>query len=1357
MIAPLAPTNVNLPKTPVATSKQPEEDFRDCFPLSFAQQRIWFLDQLHPNNPLYNVPSGFRLAGQLDVEALSRSLEAVISRHEILRTIYITNKGTPAQKVLDQWKFTLPVIDLSKEISPELALAERLSSEAKIPFNLAHDLMIRASLFRLKPEEHALFINVHHIAFDEWSLEILVKEIGSFYESFLRKQSSSLPELPIQYADFAIWQQEEYANKHTQKQLDYWKKQLQGDLPVLEIRADRIRPAVRTYQGDRERRTLSPQLTANLKKLARQESVTLYILLLSIFKTLLHRYSGMEDIIVGTPISGRSQSEVENLLGFFVNTLAIRSPVGDQASFKEVLAKVRTHVLGAFAHQELPFDKLIEEIHSERNSNQNPLFDIVFALQNQQKEDFQFASLGLRPIEVHTHTAKFDLTFVAQDKGDTLHLILEYNSDIFEGPTVGRMLAHFEALAEGIVTNPVQSVGKFSLINAAERSNTFEIWNHTSTDYPKSKTVAQLFSEQAKRTPQAIAVQYGEKEISYAELDDRSNQVGSYLRKQGIGPNVLVGVFMERSVEMIVAWLGILKAGGAYVPLDLDYPAERIAFMIQDTEMPVILSNESLASRIPQSVAKILKLDADSAEIKQESKHPVISTATAENIAYVIYTSGSTGQPKGVMVPNRGIVRLVFNTNYVQLSEEERIAQASNSSFDAATFEVWGSLLHGGKLVGVTKEIMLAPKEFAAFLRDEKITSLFLTTALFNQTAAEDPTAFGTLKNVLFGGEACDPNSVRRVLQSMPPHRLLHVYGPTEVTTFASWYEVKTVAEGATTLPIGRPISNTTFHVLDRQLQEVPVGMAGELYLGGDGLALGYLRRPELTEQKFIQNPADLSEKLYKTGDLVRFLPDGNIEFLGRMDNQVKIRGFRIELEEVESALKSFPGVQEAVAIVREDVPGDKRLTGYISWKESEESNQDGLKSALKLKMPSYMIPAVIVEVKSFPLTPNGKINRKALPKPDEATPRQGDETPRSYLETQLHKIWETVLGHSSFGVSDNFFEVGGHSLLAVKLMSQIETTLGKKMPVSVLFQSATIEKLAEAVRSTGAATRGGCLVEIQPKGSKPPIFWLHTLGGGGGGGLFTYRKLAELLGRDQPSYGLVAPPVPFTSIESMAAHYIEEIRIIQPSGPYQLGGYCFGGVVAYEMARQLEVKGLPVRLLALLDCSLPDNNGERTKKSPKLAVHFIRTLPLWLKHFLAQDNKAIRAQVDDKLARIQRKLRRWIGLEKHDGVEHKPGSELGELIDMTHYPKDYKRYAEVHWEALIHYYAKPINGKAVLFKTEEPRLLRLDDRAIWRRMIQGGVEIRDVTGKHEEILNDPHVQPLASQLRECLERGIVP
>jgi amino acid adenylation domain-containing protein len=902
-------------------------------PLSFAQQRLWFIDQITLDSPFYNIPEALRLRGQLDVRALERSLDEIVRRHEALRTNFTLNGDEPVQSVGEaSAHVALDVLDLTDAPQAEEEALRLAVEEAHRPFNLSSDLLIRARLLRLGVQDHVLLITMHHIASDGWSMGIFFRELAALYESYSEGRAATLAELPVQYADFAVWQREYLTGAVLDEQITYWRERLGGELPVLELLTDRTRPALLTYKGADEQFALSPELTSRLKALARREGATSFMLLLAAFKTLLQRYTGQTDIIVGTPVAGRSRAELEHLIGFFVNTLVLRTDLAGDPTFLQLLARVRQATLGAYAHQDVPFEKLVEELQPERDMSRNPIFQVMFALQNAPMEDLSLRGLQLEALPIANDATRFDIEFHLWESDGALAGNLIYNTDLFDASTVARLLEHFQNLLAAVAAEPETRISALSMLSEDERRQTLFAWNDTARDYPRDRCVHELFAEQAARTPDAVAVTFEGERITYRELDARSNRMARYLRARGVGGEVLVGVMMERSVEMIVALLAILKAGGAYVPLDLAYPARRLQFMLEDAGVRVLLAGREQLRLLPRTTAEVICMDDARPEIDGESPERLHANATPDNLAYVIYTSGSTGTPKGVCINHRAINRLVCNTNYVELRASDCVAQAANSAFDAATFEIWGALLHGARLAIVSRDVSISPQEFAEYIRAQGVSVLFLTTALFNQMARNVPSAFAPLNYLLFGGEAVDPQSVRKVLLEGAPRHLLHVYGPTENTTFSTWHAVTEVATTATTVPIGRPLSNSQAYVLDAAMQPSAVGAAGELYVGGDGLMRGYLRRPELTAEKLVPHPFSTQRgaRLYRTGDRVRLTAGGALEFLGRFDDQIKVRGFRIEPGEIEAALEEHAAVRECVVAVREEQAGERRIVAYV-------------------------------------------------------------------------------------------------------------------------------------------------------------------------------------------------------------------------------------------------------------------------------------------------------------------------------------------------------------------------------------------------------------------------------------------
>ena len=1077
-------------------------------PLSFAQQRMWFLYQLDKESPFYNESFQLRIVGKLSVAALEQSINEIIRRHEALRTSFAVREGIPFQAIASAVTINIPVIDLQG--LAEASVQQIVTQEIRKPFHLDNIPLLRVTLLRQEVESHLLILTMHHIITDGWSMGIFFKELEVLYHAFSKGQPNPLPELTIQYADFALWQRKWLTKEVQEKQLDYWKQQLADAPPLLELPTDYPRPPVQTFSGATKKFKIEEHLTSQLLILSQKSGVTLFMTLLAAFGILLHRYSGQDDICIGSPFANRNHQETEPIIGCFVNTLVLRTHVEENPSFSQFLQQIRSIVWDAHAHQDLPFEQVVEALQPERSLGYNPLFQVMFVLENFSLDTLELPDISLTPEMLERGTSQFDLSLSIWQTQQGLIGSWEYNSDLFEADTIARMTGHFQTMLSAIAAEPDQRIGELPLLTEPERHQLLMQWNNTQAIYPEDKCIHQLFEEQVERTPDAVAVVFGNQKLTYEQLNNQANQLAHYLQSLGVRADVLVGLCVERSLLMIVGLLGILKAGGAYVPLDPEYPTERLNFMLEDTRLSVVLTQEKLVDKLSDRKADVICLDSNWDIINQQTKQNPTTSTKADNLAYVMYTSGSTGQPKGVGVHHRAVNRLVINTNYIDIKATDVIAQASNYAFDAATFEIWGALVHGARLVGVSKELALSPQDFAAFMRSQGISVLFLTTALFNQIAQEVPSAFNSLRHLLFGGEAVDPKWVKEVLKNGAPQRLLHVYGPTENTTFSSWYLVQDVPEDATTIPIGRAIANTQLYILEKNLQPVPVGVPGELHIGGAGLAQGYLNRPETTAEKFIEIELfDRVERVYKTGDLVRSLPDGNIEYIGRIDNQVKIRGFRIELGEIETVLSQYPHVQASCAIAREDIPGDKRLVAYIVPQKEQTLTVSVLRSFLKEKLPEYMVPSAIVILEGLPLTSNGKLDRRALPAPDLHS-QLSDKyvAPRNSIEEILSGIWAQVLKVERVGIHDNFFELGGHSLLATQIISRIPEACGTSLPLRSLFKSPTVAQLSEVIASELQTGSSLVLPAILPVSSKEdiPLSWaqerlwfLHHLEGESG------------------------------------------------------------------------------------------------------------------------------------------------------------------------------------------------------------------------------------------------------------------
>ncbi|HEX6862027.1 MAG TPA: amino acid adenylation domain-containing protein, partial [Thermoanaerobaculia bacterium] len=956
-------------------------------PLSVAQQRLWFLDQLEPGSAAYNLPAAVGLSGRLSPAALVAALGQVVARHAMLRTRFASVAGRPVQRVAPAREgvpFPLPLADLSG-LPGEHAAAEmrRLSaSEGELPFDLESGPLLRALLLCRSVDEHVLLLTLHHIAADGGSIRVLAAEVAALYEAALAGAASPLPPLPLQYGDYAVWQRDWLRGPVLETQLAFWRKRLAGAPAALDLPTDRPRPAVTGAGGSRSGLhpvLFEPGLAAPLAALARSEGATLFMALLAAWKILLHRSSGEVDLAVGVPVSNRHETALEGLIGLFINTVVLRTSLEGGPAFRELLGRIREEALAAYTHQDLPFERLVEELAPERSLARAPFFQVMFDVRDATLDRVGLPGLDLALVPAESSRSKFDLILSLERSGDALGGVLEYRLDLFEPETAARLVRQIATLLAAAVRDPDTGIGVLPLLSPAERQEILRVWNDTGTPYPPA-SLEELFEEQAERSPEAPAVSFGGRTLTYAALDAAANRLARRLHAWGVGPDVRVAVCAERGCELIVAFLAVLKAGGAYVPLDPEYPRERLALMLADSRAVLALAGEPWVSTLAETGVPVVRLGAEGGEGPEGDARPARPWGSwPERLAYVMYTSGSTGRPKGVGVTHRNVVRLVRNTDYVSFEPADRVAQVSNSAFDAATFEIWGALLNGAGLVGIERQASLAPAELARHLAEERVTTLFLTTALFNQIAREAPRAFAGLRHLLFGGEAVDPRWVREALSQGAPERLLHVYGPTETTTFATWQRVPEVPAAAVDVPIGRPIANTRAYILEAHLEPAPVRGAGDLYIGGDGVARGYLDRPDLTAERFLPDPwsPQPGARMYWTGDRARFRADGAIEFLGRLDHQVKIRGFRIELAEIEAVLLEQPGVHEAVVVAREERPGDKRLAAYVTGAGLEAA---ALRQSLRSRLPAYMVPAAITLLPALPLTPNGKVDRRALP-----------------------------------------------------------------------------------------------------------------------------------------------------------------------------------------------------------------------------------------------------------------------------------------------------------------------------------------------------------------------------------------
>jgi len=1048
-------------------------------PLSFAQQRLWFLDQLQPNSPFYNIPAALRAIGKLNLPALQQSLHQVIRRHETLRTSFQVTQGKPFQVIHDQAEVTISVIDLTQmsEADQELKVMQLASEEAIRPFDLSSGSLMRVSLIRLQPEHHVILVTMHHIISDGWSMALFIKEVAACYQAICENQPVSLPDLPVQYADFAIWQRNWLTGSVLQEQLNYWKQQLAGLPPLLELPIDKPRPAIQSANGATMMKKLSSELLESAKNFSGQENVTLFMTMLAGFKALLFRYTGQGDIAVGTPHANRNRSEIEHLIGFFVNTLVLRTQLGDNPSFKDLVKRVREVTLGAYAHQDLPFEMLVEAIQPQRDLSHTPLFQVMFVMQNMPMEPLELPSLTFQPIPIETRSAKFDLSLIVAEAPDGLEVVVEYNTDLFYPATIDRIMDHFERLLRLAISHPDQPISRLPLLSEAEQRQILIDWNQTRTPFPDGLTLHHWFEQVAANLPDQIAVRYQGRQLSYAELDRQANRLANYLIAQGVRVEDLVGICMTRSLEMIIAVLGSLKAGAAFLPLDPAYPKDRLAYMINDSNVTLVLTQQAISEELETNGVRRVCLDAEWERIESYPSTSPSIAIDADNLAYVIYTSGSTGKPKGTMVQHRGWCNLGRAQQILfGVGPDSRILQFSALSFDASVWEMVMALTSGATLVLTDQTLLMTGQGLLQVLQQEQITTITLPPSVLAVIPNAD---VPELRTLITAGEACTKDLVDRWAKG---RQMFNAYGPTETTVCASVYPIN--RDEDRNPPIGRPIANFELYVLDANLEPVPIGVPGELCVGGIGLARGYLRRADLTAEKFIPHPFSHQPgaRLYRTGDLVKYRPDGNIEFLGRIDQQVKLRGFRIELGEIESCIAHYPGVQDAAVVVREEPSGDRRLVGYFTVNPGKQVEPNDLRRYLRIQLPEYMIPAHLMQLDEFPLTPSGKVDKKALPSPDfsRSTLENPYVAPRNEVETKLAQICANLLNVPQVGIYDNFFDLGGHSLLATQVIAHIQDEFQVELPLRALFETPTVAGLAEKIAALPSSSFSATAVKFQ-------------------------------------------------------------------------------------------------------------------------------------------------------------------------------------------------------------------------------------------------------------------------------------
>jgi len=1301
-------------------------------PLSFAQQQVWLHAQLAPDTSAYNEPFTVYRHGDLDVGALERSFTEITRRHEAWRTSFPVVNGEPVQRVHPPFEVKLPVVDLRKLPEAErVRAALRLATEdAKRPFDLAKAPPIRAQLVRLDDKEYRLFINCHHLIFDGiTAYRVFLPELIALYNAFSNGKTSPLPDLPFQYGDYSIGQRQSLEGDVHSRNLVYWRKQLAGPLPVLRLPTDRARAS--TFDGAMQPFSLSSELTTRLRSLSQQNGATLFMTLAAAWTALLSRYSGQDDILVGSVTAGRKHPGTEKLLGFFLNTIVLRTNLHGDPTFQELLRRVRATTIEALTHDDVPLDHIVRGLHPDREVNRNPLFRVLLSLEPSLPEIEP--GWDLTPIDVETGTSKFDLCLVLDERPQGLSGRMIYSTDLFDAPTISRLVECWQTFLHSVVADPQQPLSQLSIVPDAERQRLLVEWNANKKSFPFDP-VHKRFESIAERFPNAIAVRCGAATLSYRELDERSSHLAGYLCRLGVGPEVPVALSVERSPEMLIGILGILKAGGAYVPLDPTYPTERLSFMLADCQAPVQLTHAHLPNISAEHKSRVLRLDSDWNQIAA-APAALAHDVAGGDLAYIIYTSGSTGEPKGVEISHRNLssstsARLDYYEDTVKV-----FLLLSSFAFDSSIATIFHALCSGGTLVLPPSEFDWESRHIAELIRTHQVEGMLCVPSLYNELlGTATPDSLASLRRVILAGESCPRQLVNLHFQRLPQAELFNEYGPSEATVWSTVYKCdKQSQEGA--VPIGRPIANTRVYVLDRNLQVLPVGVPGELCISGEGIARGYRNRPELTHEKFVRDPYHRESMMYRTGDLASYLPDGNLQFLGRLDQQVKFRGLRIELGEIESVLSQHPDVQEAIVTAQPDAQ-KPRLIAHVVVREQYATSAAELRGFLKSRLPDYMVPSTFTFVDALPRTPNGKIDRQAVMADQKAAVEvtSSQTAARDSIEARLLKIWKEVLETDNLDLTKDFFELGGHSLLAAKLLYEIEQEFNQSLSLAFVFQAPTIEMMADWLRTPDHSLRARAVVEIQPNGSRPPLFCVRA------GPRF--RLLSQKLGLDQPFLGLDIPyadaiklPTPYR-VEDIASFLIKATREVQPHGPYYLAGLCVNAVIAYEVGRQLMLNGEQVALLAMFD----GHNGAYYK-NPFRDGRYTGRIKYHMANLLQLDLRQGSAYIFARFEEARRKLERTMWrLSSEQGNTR--GGKLHNTDSVVH-------------PAFYRYIPGFYPGNMVLFQSSDwPDGEYFNFEVGWKEVVKGDIAFHRIPGNHPSMFREPNVNILAAQLKDHLQNA---
>jgi amino acid adenylation domain-containing protein len=1304
-------------------------------PTSFSQRRMWLIQQLEPESTAYNMPFALRVRGPLDARALAAALAVIVQRHEAFRTRFLISNGEPMQLIAATGEDELNEVDLRHLPETERAAeAARLcGAEARRPFDLSRAPLHRFMLLRLGDADYTFLLHMHHAVSDQWSAGILARELAYLYVTFKEGKTPVLEPLRVQYADFAAWQREQIGDALLAPQLAYWRERLQG-IRTLTLQTDRPRPAQQTFRGSHLSAPIPPATLAALKALGARLGATPFMTLLAAFKVLLARYCNEEDIAVGTPIANRTRIETEPLVGTLVNTLVMRTSLAGDPTFAELLGRVRDTALDAYAHQDLPFERLVEELAATRDTSHAPLVQVLFNVPNAPMGTLGFDGLDLDVFEFDAGSAQFDLSLTV-DTEQFDRVSLAYSTELFDATSAQRMLDHYLMLIESVVADPERRIATFDLLSAKEKALILGDWNRTAAAYPGELRTDQLIAAQAQRTPASVAVGMGHRNVTYRQLDQRANQLAHWLTRNGASSGAIVGVHLDRSLDLVAVLLGVMKAGATYVPLDPSFPPERLQAMAIDAGLALLLTRSDLPQPVPEMSDRMLFLDQCGAQISCEPTTPPEVRTPPDALAYILYTSGSTGTPKGVEIPHRALTNFLCSMqSQPGCSAGDTMLAVTTLSFDIAALEIYLPLMAGARVELASSQEVSDGRLLRERLEACRPTIMQATPATWRMLIEAGWSGSPSL-TVLCGGEGLPRDLADKLLERCSS--LWNLYGPTETTV---WSTQQRIEPDTAQVGIGRPIANTSVYILDKEMRPVPVGVPGEIFIGGHGVARGYRNRPELTAERFVADPFSVvpGARLYRTGDLARWLPDGRIVHLGRLDSQVKVRGFRIELGEIDSVLARHPRVAQAVTTTRCDASGVMQLVAYVVSRGAEPPSLSDLRASLRASLPEYMVPSQFVFLDALPLTANRKVDVKALPAPATARPRDAHVEPRGRLEVQLMALWRQVLGHDEVGIHDNFFDLGGHSLQAVQLMAFIEQVTGRQLPLATLFRAPTVAALARLLAQTNWTPQWRALVAIQPLGRKTPLFAIP----GVGGNVLMFARLSKLLGPDQPFFGLQARGLdstdePFTSIVKMAAHYVGEIRSMQPSGPYIVAGTCTGGVVAYEVAQQLMKSGERV-ILMLLETWHPTSARRSWRlAAPVFPIRFLwGRLIMWRRALASMPLQQWPAFLAAKARNVGTSIR---GVTAHD------------VEVPSYYPE---RVVRSTWHAIAHYAPIAYAGR-LLNVTAGRRPLgpqAVDTRKLWEKLATGGS--RTITTPAEDsgrLFVSPHVEELAGHIERYI------